>query len=67
MYDKTYYCIYVATELTMIIVTQDFLRSHTQLVKLVKALNDAGPSGLSTRKLCEIYHLVKQQARFMIM
>jgi hypothetical protein len=42
-------------ELTTIKVTAaDFRKTHAQLVKLLKALDKAGPNGgLSTRKLCE--------------
>jgi hypothetical protein len=38
---------------TIKVTPQDFLRSHKQLVKLLKALNKAGLNGMSTRKLCE--------------
>jgi len=41
------------TELTIKVTAEDFLRSHSQMVKLLKALDKAGPQGLSTRKLCE--------------
>ena len=44
----------MATEqITIKVTAKDFLRSHSQLVKLLKALDKAGPQGLSTRKLCE--------------
>ena len=44
----------MARKLTTIRVTpQDFLRSHQQLVKLLNALDKAGPNGMYTRKLCE--------------
>ena len=35
------------------VTADDFIRSHQQLVKLLKALNKAGPNGMSTRKLCD--------------
>ena len=39
--------------LTIKVTPDDFIRSHAQLVKLLKALDKAGPQGLSTRKLCD--------------
>jgi hypothetical protein len=35
------------------VTADDFLRSHQQLVKLLKALHKTAANGLSTRKLCE--------------
>ena len=35
------------------VTADDFTRTHEQLVKLLKALDKAGPEGMSTRKLCE--------------
>jgi hypothetical protein len=43
----------MTTELTIKVTAEDFLRHHSQLVKLLKALDKAGHNGLSTRKLCE--------------
>lgn len=43
----------MGTELTIKVTAEDFLRNHAQLVKLLKALDKAGPNGMSTRKLCE--------------
>jgi hypothetical protein len=45
------------------VTADDFRRTHEQLVKLLEALNNAGPTGTSTRKICEKVLKSKAYAR----
>lgn len=56
--------VYRATkQITIKVTAKDFLRSHAQLVKLLKALDKAGLQGMSTRRLCENVLKSKAYAR----
>ncbi len=47
--------------ITIGVTADDFIRTHRGLVQLLHAIKDAGPNGISTKKLCsEAFNSMRQ-------